>query len=397
MKYDFVTVPDRFNTMAEKYVQMRKLLPGVKDNIVPFSVADMDFVLPSDLKQGMMSYIDDRILGYTLPKEAYYEGILNWIKKRHGLELDREWLVDADNVIDALKQMIFSYTEPEDEIVVMTPAYPPFLFSVPMAHRRLIESPLYNEAQSYQINYELLEEQCKRETTKLLLFCNPHNPVGRCWTKEELIKVADICLTNNVFIISDEIHWDLIMPGHTFTSMASLEEKYARNCAVSTSATKTFNLAALKGAVIILRDEMRRTVYLDYVQAHGVSGRDILSYVGCEVAYRTCEEWLDELLFVLDRNRELLKDFFTNNIPEAVVYPLEATYLQWIDFRFLNMTSKEQEAFMQQKANCFFTEGYKFGSSGAGFERWNIACPEKVLLEGLERMKNAIDEWRSQK
>lgn len=387
MKYDFTTLPDRFDTRAEKFVNMRAIDPAVSSDIVPFSVADMDFLPPPQLIQGLQDFIGRTIFGYTLPSDHYYETVLNWMRRRHGLEIPREWLVDADNVIAALRQMIRAYTDAGDGIIVMTPAYPAFLSSVEATKRTLLPCPLKLENNYYSIDYNKLEDLCKQDNAKVLVFCNPHNPVGRVWNREELEQVSKICLKHHVFVISDEIHWDLILPGHTFTSMASLAPEYVQNCAVSTASTKTFNMAAMKGAVVILADSDRRE---NYLAENGVSGRDLLSYAMPEIAYQTSEDWLDELLVVLDGNRKLMEEFLTDRLPEVGVIPLEGTYLQWLDFRFLNMEPLEQADFMAKKAQCFFTEGYKFGPGGAGFERWDLACPQKVLLAGLERMEKAI-------
>ena len=388
MAYDFTTLPDRRGNHAEKFWNMRQKCPEVGEDIIPFSVADMDFLPPPELIEGMQEYLGSQILGYTLPWDSYYEAILQWMKERHGLEIPREWLVDADNVIGAMRQMVCAYTKPGDQILVLTPAYPPFLFTPPALNRRLLECPLsLGEDLRYEIDFERLEDCCRREDVTLLVFCNPHNPVGRVWSREELERVAEICLRHNVFIISDEIHWDLILPGAAFTSMASLPQRYLANCAVSTASTKTFNTAALKGATIILADKDRREAY---TALNGIAGRGIMSYVACEIGYRRCGGWLDELLTVLDGNRRLMAEFMAERLPEVGVIPLEATYLQWLDFRFLGMEPKEQEDFMAEKAQCFFTEGYKFGGAGAGFERWNLACPRHTLLAGLERMERAI-------
>ena len=387
MNYDFTTLPDRSGTTAEKFVNMRRIDPTVPADIVPFSVADMDFLPPPRLIQGLQDYIGRTIFGYTLPADSYYEAVLDWMRRRHGLNIPRDWLVDADNVIAALRQMIEAYTAPGDGIIVLTPAYPAFLSSVEATRRKLLACPLTLENNRYTINYDALETLCRREDAKLLVFCNPHNPVGRVWSREELEQVAKICLAHQVFVISDEIHWDLILPGHSFTSMAALAPEYTANCAVSTACTKTFNMAAMKGAVVILADEQRRA---DFLARNGVSGRDLLSYAMPEIAYQTSEDWLDELLLVLDDNRRLLEQFMAERLPEVGVIPLEGTYLQWLDFRFLGMEPLEQADFMAKQARCFFTEGYKFGPGGAGFERWDLACPQQVLLAGLERMEQAV-------
>ena len=387
MNYDFTTLPNRSGSTAEKFVNMRRIDPSVPSNIVPFSVADMDFLPPPQLIKGLQDFIGRTIFGYTLTPNSYYEAVLDWMRRRHGLKIPREWLVDADNVIAALRQMIEAYTAPGDGIIVMTPAYPAFLSSVEATRRSLLACPLKLENNRYSIDYNVLEELCRREDAKILVLCNPHNPVGRVWNREELEQVARICLAHQVFVISDEIHWDLILPGHTFTSMAALDPDYVHNCAVSTACTKTFNVAAIKGAVIIMQDAERRRLYA----AQGtLPGRDILSYVAAELLYRKGEPWLEQLLGVLDGNRRLMEDFLRAKLPEVGITPLEGTYLQWLDFRFLKFSPQEQERFMGEKAHCFFTEGYRFGEDGAGFERWNLACPADVLLRGLERMERAV-------
>ena len=390
-RYDFTTLPDRTGSMAEKFCNMRALNPSVKQDVIPFSVADMDFVKPQELTQGLADFIRETIFGYTLIPGSYYDTLLGWMKRRHGLDIPREYLLDVDNVIAALRQMIRTFTQPGSGVIVMTPAYPAFLSSVEATRRRLVSCPLVLEDGRYRIDFDLLEKLCQDPDTSLLVFCNPHNPIGRLWTREELASTARICLENGVFIVSDEIHWDLILPGYSFVSMASLDETYLKNCAVSTSFTKTFNLAALKGATVIMADPDRRR---KYEEGNSVPGRDLLSYAACEIAYKKCEEWLEELLQTLAANRALMKEYFADHIPEAVLTEHQATYLQWIDFRFLQMDAKALEHFMAYEAQCFFTEGYKFGEGGSGFERWNFACPQDVLLAGMERMAGAVERWK---
>lgn len=388
MKYDFTTLPDRWDTGAEKYELMKERCGAVPRGTVPFSVADMDFLPPPELAEGVAAFLHRRVLGYTRAPESYFNAFLRWMHRRHGVALERQWVVDADSVLGAMHQMIRAFSRPGEAIVVMTPAYPPFLDAPEGLDRRRLDCPLLLGADHrYGIDYDALEALCRREDVRLLIFCNPHNPVGRVWSRQELEQVADICLRHDVFIISDEIHADLILPGHVFTSMASLPERYLRNCAVSTSATKTFNIAAIKGAAIVMADEERRRLYRT---CRTDTGRDILSYAACETVWEKCEPWLDELLTVLEENRRLMAGFLADRLPEVEMTPLEATYLPWLDFRFLGLTPEAQARFMAEKARCFFTEGYHFGKEGAGFERWSIACPTRVLAEGLERMEQAV-------
>ena len=391
MKYDFTTLSNRSRSGAEKYINMRRKNPDVADNIVPFSVSDMEFLPPPELINGLRDFIGSTIFGYTLPPESYYTTMLDWMYRRHGLEIKRDWLVDVDNVIMALRQMICAFTAPESGVVILTPVYPAFAESVRATRRTLYECPLMLGNHNYCIDFDRLEHLCCRKDVSMLVICNPHNPVGCVWSKDELEMVADICLSNHVFIVSDEIHWDLILPGTSFTSMASLNRMYTDNCAVSTASTKTFNTAAFKGATVIITDELRRKQFIDY---NNVSGRDLLSFKVCEWGYSLCEEWLEELLCVLDSNRKLMEDFMHDRLPEVGVIQLKATYLQWLDFRFLGLNAQSLENFMVYNAKCYFTEGWKFGAGGAGFERWNIACPQNVLLAGLERIEKAVREFK---
>ena len=388
MTYDFTTLPDRWDTGAEKYELMKKRCPDVPRGTVPFSVADMDFLPPPELSEGVQDFMRGRVFGYTRTPREYIAAFQRWMQRRHGVDIPAAWVVDADSVLGAMHRMIRAFTRPGDGIVVLTPAYPPFLDAPEPLNRRRLDCPMVlGDDRRYTIDFALLEDLCRREDTTMLIFCNPHNPVGRVWSRQELEQVADICLRHGVFLIADEIHADLILPGHSFVSMASLEEKYLRNCAVSTSCTKTFNIAAIKGAAVVMADEERRRVYRAQRED---SGRDILSYAACIAVWERCEGWLDQLLTVLDGNFRLLSDFCRDRLPEVGVTPLEATYLPWLDFRFLGMEPGEQERFMGEKARCFFTEGYHFGAEGAGFERWSIACPRHVLEEGLVRMERAI-------
>ena len=392
MRYDFTTLPIRNNTSAEKYRNMYRINPNVPGDIVPFSVADMDFLPIPELCRGLSDYIDHNVMGYTLPPDDYYDAVISWYRTHHGIEITRDSLTAVDNVIDALRQEIRCFSEPDDEVLVLTPAYPAFLSSVKATGRSLLEVPFRCEDGKYTFDFDQVEKACSDPKASILLLANPANPIGRVCTREELMRLSEICLRHNVFIISDEIHWDLILPPYQHCSMASLPDPYRRNCSVNTAATKSFNMPAIKGAEILIADEEKRKVFRDYMDAEGIPGRSILSYVATKIGYTCCEGWLTEAIDTIDRNRQLMEEYFKDKIPQAVLSPLEGTYLQWIDFRFLGLSGRELEQFMQQKAYCFFTDGYKFGQGGEGYERWNIACPQDVLLSGMERLYRALQE-----
>ena len=272
---------------------------------------------------------------------------------------------------------------------MLTPVYYPFYSSVEANGRTVLGSELILEGTEYRIDFDDFAEKAARPETTLCILSSPHNPIGRIWTKEELLKLCEICLENNVFIISDEIHFDLIMPGFEHVSMGTFEEKYLNNCAICTAPSKTFNLAGLQTSNIFIPNEEYRN---KITAARGYFSLNIFGYKACELAYDECEEWLDELLLFLDENRKFVEEFVAEKMPEVKVHRLQGTYLMWLNFRAWGMNEKELEDFMVHKAKAIFDEGYVFGEGGIGFERINIACPKRVLEATLERIYKAKQE-----
>lgn len=388
MKYDFETLVNRTDTGSEKWNMMKADMPDVPENIVPFSVADMEFKPAPEIVEGLKKYLDEAVLGYTGATESYYDAVIRFMERRHGFSPKKEWIVESPGIVPALVQMVAAFTKPQDSVLIMRPVYYPFTRAVEQNGRNLVVSELVINGNRYEIDFEDLEKKAARPDVKLLIFCSPHNPVGRVWTKDELLKVCDICLRNNVFIISDEIHFDLIMPGFTHTSMGTMEEKYLQNCAICTAPTKTFNIAGLQVSnLIIPNEEYREKINA----AKGYEALNIMSYKACELAYNECEAWLDELIVYIDNNRKLVEEFITERLPMIKVFPLEGTYLMWMDFSALGMEAEELERFMKEKALWFTDEGYIFGDSGRGYERIVIACPRWVLKEALERLADAVE------
>lgn len=397
MKYDFETVINRYNTGSAKYEQMLGWNPDVSEGIIPFSVADMELKNPPEIIEGIKKYLDNTILGYTIPTKEYNEAVVGWMKKRHDWDIKEEWIVGSPGVVGAFFSAIKAFTEPGEGVIINTPVYYPFYNAIEKNERRLVKNSLVNNGERYVIDYEDLEEKAKDPNNKILLFCSPHNPVGRVWEREELEKVAEICIRNNVLIISDEIHFDLIMPGHKHTVMAKLSKEVEDNIIVCTAPSKTFNLAGMQTSNIIIPNEEIRKDYLKEVTSNGFFTLGILGYKACEIAYTECEEWLDQLNELIYHNHLELKKFFQENLPEIKVFDLEGTYLQWMDFNSLGLENEELEKLMHMEAEVFFDEGYIFGEEGNGYERMNIACPTKVMIEGLERIKKAVEKIRSEK
>ncbi len=386
MKYDFETVVNRKGTGSSKWNSMYEQIPDAGEGIVPLSVADMEFVNAPEIREGLKEYIDSTVLGYTGPTEAYFESVISWMERRHGFSPKKEWFVATAGVVPALGEMVGKFTEPEDSVLMLTPVYYPFYSSVESNGRKVVGSELILEGTEYKIDFDDLEEKAARPEVTLMILCSPHNPIGRVWTKDELLKICDICLKNNVFIISDEIHFDLIMPGFEHVSLGTFEKKYLDNCAICTAPSKTFNLAGLQTSNILIPNEKYRE---KMTAARGYFSLNIFGYKACELAYSKGEKWLDELLLTLDENRRLVEEFFAENFPEVKVHRLQGTYLMWLDFRAWEMSVEEQEQFMLKRAQVVFDEGYLFGEGGNGFERVNIACPKKTLEAALLRIAEA--------
>lgn len=386
MTYDFVTAPDRRNVGASKWIDMAEKIPEAGEGIVPLSVADMEFENPPEIIEGLKEYLDHAVLGYTEATQSYYDSVISWMQHRHGFTPKKEWFVMTAGVVPAVKEMVANFTKPGDSVLMLTPVYYPFYSCVEANQRTVVGSELILDDSGYSIDFTDFEEKASRPEVTLFILCSPHNPIGRIWTKEELEKLFEICYRNHVFVISDEIHFDLIMPGYTHISAGVLDEKYLDNCAICTAPSKTFNLAGLQTSNIFIPNAEYRE---KMTAARGYFALNIFGYKACELAYNCCEKWLDELLLVLDENRKAVEDYIAENMPEVKVQRLEGTYLMWLDFRAWKMTAKELEDFMLHKAFVAFDEGYVFGKGGEGFERMNIACPKHILLEALERIAKA--------
>lgn len=396
MKYDFETLVNRSNCGSYKWNAMKNINPDVSSDIVPFSVADMELKNAPEIMQGLREYLNDDsiILGYTGPTDSYYEAVIGWMKRIHNWNIKREWILQTPGVVPALYNLVNALTCEGDGVVIFTPVYYPFKGSIEQNNRCVIDVPLINENNYYYINYELLEAECKKDSTKLLIFCSPHNPIGRVWNKDELEKIVDICVKNNVLIISDEIHNDLVMDGYSHTVLATLSDVALNNSVICTAPSKTFNLAGLQCANVIIPNSSIREKYNNYVNKTAAFSLNIIGYKACEIAYTKCDKWYYELLSHIKENAEYVEEFINNNIPDIYVYTLEGTYLQWWDCRGLGLDFNALEEFVTKKANLYLDEGYIFGSNAKGFERINLACPRWVLEEALNRLLDAYKELK---
>lgn len=386
MKYDFTSIPDRSNCGSSKWDSVG----GTVEN-VPLSVADMEFPTAPAIKEALVNLVDTKILGYSSPTEEYFDATISWMKRRHNFDVKKEWFVSTPGVIPALSILIQSVTKPGDAILLLTPVYYPFDMVTISNGRRLVYSRLVNNDGRYEIDYDDLTKKAKMPEVKAILFSNPHNPVSRVWTRDELEKVGNICCDNGVFIISDEIHNDLIMKGVEHTVFANVSERIKDNCAVCTAPSKTFNLAGVQCSnAFIPNDKIRARVKITSMLNMNMH-LNIFAYEACKAAYNHCEDWLDELLDVIKDNAKYVEDFMAENYPQVKCSPLEGTYLQWIDVRGLGLTHVEMRKALEGE-KLFLDNGEMFGEAGRGYQRINLACARETLERAMAHFKSAVDK-----
>ncbi|MCL2125644.1 MAG: pyridoxal phosphate-dependent aminotransferase [Oscillospiraceae bacterium] len=392
MKYDFETVLDRSGSGSIKWAEMRELNPDLPPGIIPFSVADMELKNAPEIMRGLREYLDENkiSLGYTFRTQGYLDAVSGWMKRRHGWDVDMDWLVMSPGVVTALYCAVRAYTEPGEGVIIFTPVYYPFMSSISQSGRVVVDVPLVIADDRYEIDWDGFEAAARDAGNKLLIFCSPHNPVGRVWTREELARLSDICLNNNVFVISDEIHNDLVMPGHKHTIFSKLSDAAANNSLICSSPSKTFSLAGLQTSNLFVPDAARRKQLQKEMSMFALHTLNAVGIKACEIAYNECEEWLDQAIGLIERNARFVNEFMMRHIPRIKVFPLEGTYLQWWDCRELFDDHLEMESFMQKRAFLFLDEGYIFGDAGRGFERINLACPTSALEEALGRLASAL-------
>lgn len=371
---------------------MRKQNPEVPEGIVPLSVADMELMNPPEITKGLKQFLDHRILGYTDAGEDYYTETVNWMQRRHHWTIEKDWLVLLPGVVTAINVAVRAFVKPGEKIAILTPVYYPFKKTIEACGCMTVTSSLINQEGVYTINFDDLEAKLADPEVKMLIFCSPHNPIGRVWTTAELTRVGELCLKHDVLIVSDEIHFDLILPGHEHTVFASLSPELSDRMIVCTSVSKTFNLAGMQCSNIVIPNAELRAAYKATMSSYINGHLNIMAYEAATLAYRHCEGWLDELLDLLETNRKTAVEFFASHFPKAIVSPLEGTYLLWVDLRAYFADQNEQEEFMTKKALLFLDEGYLFGEEGSGFERINLACPTSLLEESLARMALAYEK-----
>lgn len=390
MNYDFQTFRDRSLLCSCKWADMAAKNPQYPAGTVPFSTADMEFPNPPEVIEAMKEYLDRCVLGYTYAGEDYYAAVCNWMQETQGYRVHPEEIVVTPGVVWALYAFVRMFAKEDEGVIIMPPIYGPFFQAAENAGRKLTLCPLLEKDLSYFIDFVLLEELCKKPENKLLLFCNPHNPVGRVWSREELCRLGAICKENGVVLVSDEIHSDIIMPGYKHCSMGTLPE-FEDNVLLCTAPSKTFNLAALQTANIIVKNPEFREKLVKMKETYCIETMNPLGFVACTAAYTHSRPWMEQMIQVVYENYCYVRDFLHREIPQVRFPELMGTYLMWLDFRFLDLSQEALDQLMA-KLNLFFTPGPFFGEAGSAFLRMNLACPKHCVVEAMERLKAAMLE-----
>jgi cystathionine beta-lyase len=384
---DFDKIYDRSGTNALK-LEVRERVFGTND-VIPLWVADMDFPAPEPVIKAIQQRAGHPLYGYTTRDAAFYQAIVKWLKQRHSWDVEVDAIEYMPGVVPALVMAILAFSEPGDKVVIQPPVYPPFFDVIRDNGRFIVENPLVNSGAAYQIDYKHLEEVTFPDDVKMFILCNPHNPVGRVWTKEELKQLGEICLKNNVLIVSDEIHADLVFNDHKHTPLAAISSEFANNSITCMAPSKTFNIAGLNTSYIVASNEklmkvMRRKLHAYHLHTGNMFGAEAL-----KAAYNYGKPWLDELLVYLQGNIDYVLNFLSENMPEVKVYKPEATYLMWLDFSEWDLPPVKLRKFMAEKAGLGLNYGPSFGKQGEGFQRLNVASPRKIIEKAMNQLLKA--------
>ncbi len=358
--------------------------------LLPLWVADMDFRVPPPVIEAVVERAKRGVFGYCMPTDSYYEAVINWFARHYGRSIQKEWIVMTPGVVPALNLMIQTYTQPGDKIIIQRPVYHPFTFAIENNGREVVSNSLVLQDGRYHMDFDDLAAKAADPDVKMIILCSPHNPIGRVWNREELTCLGEICLDNDVLVVSDEIHCDLIYKDVTFTSFANISERFAQNSLVCTAPSKTFNLAGLKLSNIIIPNEELRAQLTKTIECTGLMGTNTFGVVAAEAAYNFGEDWLTAVMAYIEGNYNFMRDYLAEHLPQLHLMPAEGTYLVWLDCRALELTPEERKKLIFEDARLYLDEGEMFGPEGEGFERINLACPRSLLAEALERLATVI-------
>lgn len=383
MKYDFDKTIDRRATNSYKW-------DSAPEGVLPMWVADMDFRTAPAIIDALQKRVAHGIFGYTRVPDAYYDAVTSWFSRRHGWDIDREWIIYTSGVVPAVSAVIKALTVPGDKVIVQTPVYNCFFSSIRNNGCEIVSNPLRRTADTYEMDFDALERCAADPRAKVMLLCNPHNPAGRVWTPDELTRLGNICLRNGVTVVADEIHCELVYQGFKYTPFASLSDAFLHRSVTCVSPSKAFNIAGLQIANIVAFDNVLRSRIDKAININEVCDVNPFGVAATIAAYNEGEEWLNQLVDYLHGNYEAMAEFCRRELPEFPITRLEGTYLVWMDCSSLGMPSDALEHALLDDARLWLNAGTMYGAEGEGYMRWNIACPRSVMLDGLNRFLNFV-------
>lgn len=389
IRYNFDEIIDRKNTNSLKYDFADRR--GKPVDILPLWVADMDFRTPEPVIEALVSSSSHGIFGYSESRQDYFLTLKKWFSERFEFDIQRSWLVKTPGIVFAIAMAIRALTEKGDGVIIQRPVYYPFSETILVNERKLVNNPLVYENGEYHIDFEDFEEKIESNKVKLFILCNPHNPVGRVWTREELTRLGHICLKHGVLVVSDEIHADFIFKGHQHLIFASLKPEFADMTITGTAPSKTFNLAGLQISNIFIKNQEIRRKFKKEIEKSGYSQLNTMGLVACQAAYEYGQDWLEQLREYLSGNLAYIRSYLEQRIPKIKLIEPEGTYLAWLDCSGLKLSDAELEDMVVNRAKLWLDGGLMFGEEGSGFQRMNIACPRKILERAMKQLEEAVN------
>ena len=391
MKYNFDEIVDRRGSNCIKWDPETLMDMFGEKEALPFWVADMDFRVAQPITEAISGSVDHGIYGYSKRPDSYYNAIIHWTERRFKWKIKKEWIVYTPGIVSAINQMIQAFCIPGDKILLQQPAYYQFTNAINKNGCQILGNELKLHGDYYEIDFDDFEKKVKDPQVKLFILCSPHNPVSRVWSKEELVKIGQICMDNDVLVIADEVHGDLVYSGNKHMMFASLKEEFAMNSITCTAPSKTFNLTGLLSSNIIIPNPELRQRFENVLDRNGIHYQNIIGISALEAAYNEGEEWLTQLLVYLEGNIKFIETYLSVNLPKAKLIKPQGTYLGWIDLRKYEVDGRKLEKAIVQNGKVALDGGTRFGEAGSGFMRLNFACPRSLLEEGLKRLCYAVN------
>lgn len=385
MKYNFDEITDRRNTNSLKW--------SVGENELPMWVADMDFKTAPSVTEALTKRAAHGIFGYAVIPDEWYEAYMSWWKNRYSFKIEKDWLIFATGVVPAISSIVRKLTTPAENVLILTPVYNIFFNSILNNGRNVFECPLSYKNKEYGIDFEDLEKKLSDPQTTMMILCNPHNPIGKIWDKKTLKKIGDLCFEHHVTVVSDEIHCDLTETGKSYIPFASVSEKCRMNSITCVAPTKSFNIAGLQTAAVIVPNEVLRHKVWRGLNTDEVAEPNCFAVSAAIAAYKEGGEWLDALRKYIDENRKFVSAFLGMNLPQITLIQSEATYLLWLDCSLLDGDSDQLQKFIRETTGLYLSTGKIYGIGGEHFLRLNIACPRSRLADGLNRLKDAVEKY----